>query len=428
MPRYPLVAFALLFCLLCPPVWSAEIPVAPGTGTLNAAAASASPGDTLVLQEGSYAGDTSLTKSLTIRPVARGTHAFITGTLTAAADGISVTVQGLKFTQNFLVTQHPAAVRLLENDFTAGNILITGPIGSSAVVDAAPALVIVGNGLTGGGIINEGADYGSGASYIAGNTLYGGSIGVYSPSSIVGNDLRGGPNTIIHARGGLARILANRVYSTAEIYTSPRQGVIYTTSAYSLVADNIIEVQSTGSYQIAIATAGTGYATITNNIIRGLGSPRSSSWAIYSSSGVSRVSGNIIMDFAERNNSPPINVTSVSQDISNNLCYNGSVGCPAGGGNLNADPKFVDLVGYRLAPDSPAIDAGPADDVLADLDRTRNDMGAYGGPWEIGQYDLQRGATNYAPYVYPLIRWDWSPAGGVSGSLEVQALGVARLR
>ena len=74
---------------------------------------------------------------------------------------------------------------------------------------------------------------------------------------------------------------------------------------------------------------------------------------------------------------------------------------------------------------SPAINAGPDDFAFADLDRSRNDIGAYGGPWNIEQYDLQRDPLNYAPYVFPLFK---ANSAFSDGSIEVRALGVARLR
>jgi len=113
------------------------------------------------------------------------------------------------------------------------------------------------------------------------------------------------------------------------------------------------------------------------------------------------------------------------QKVTHNLCFNNRYYCPEGSGNLNGvDPQFIDLVDYKLAPTSPAIDAGPPDQGLADLDRTRNDMGAHGGPWAIGQYDAQRDPDSLAPFVYPLFKADSSI---FDGNLEIEALGGARL-
>jgi hypothetical protein len=53
-----------------------------------------------------------------------------------------------------------------------------------------------------------------------------------------------------------------------------------------------------------------------------------------------------------------------------------------GAGNLNSNPDFVDLDSnnYHLAEGSPCIDGGNPNLQFNDLDSSRNDMGAYGGP------------------------------------------------
>jgi hypothetical protein len=111
--------------------------------------------------------------------------------------------------------------------------------------------------------------------------------------------------------------------------------------------------------------------------------------------------------------------------VTHNLCSNTFWRCPTDDGNLDADPEFVDAVDFELGAGSPAIDAGPPDEGLGDLDRTRNDMGVHGGPWDMAQYDIQRDPSRLAPYVYPLFKASGYLSGGL---LEVKALGVARLR
>jgi hypothetical protein len=53
-----------------------------------------------------------------------------------------------------------------------------------------------------------------------------------------------------------------------------------------------------------------------------------------------------------------------------------------GGGNLAVAPLFAapDLEDYRLAPDSPGIDAGDPSPAFNDPDGSPNDIGAFGGP------------------------------------------------
>jgi len=69
----------------------------------------------------------------------------------------------------------------------------------------------------------------------------------------------------------------------------------------------------------------------------------------------------------------------------NDVWGNGSdySGLTPGVGSISAGPLFLDEAGgnYRLGSGSPARDAGNPDPGYNDPDGTRNDMGAYGGPW-----------------------------------------------
>ena len=48
-----------------------------------------------------------------------------------------------------------------------------------------------------------------------------------------------------------------------------------------------------------------------------------------------------------------------------------------------SDPLFVDHVDFVLQQSSPAIDSGHPDEEYNDIDGTRNDIGAYGGPYNL---------------------------------------------
>lgn len=54
-----------------------------------------------------------------------------------------------------------------------------------------------------------------------------------------------------------------------------------------------------------------------------------------------------------------------------------------GEGNINKNPKFIDPANenFHLLPDSPCINSGSPLQQYNDLDGSRNDMGAYGGPY-----------------------------------------------
>jgi hypothetical protein len=51
-----------------------------------------------------------------------------------------------------------------------------------------------------------------------------------------------------------------------------------------------------------------------------------------------------------------------------------------GGGNIDSDPLFRSELDVHLLPTSPCVNAGNPAAALNDVDGTRNDMGAYGGP------------------------------------------------
>lgn len=409
-PRHQALAAALLSVIVSGG-WAAEISVAPGQDTLSAAVRAAANGDTLVLQGGSFTGEVTVNKSLTIRPASRATYALVYGPVNIAGPGITVTLQGLKFSGSVVLNQ-AAAIRLLENEWVSGNMNGDGYRSS----EGDGTLTIVGNRFASGSDIFIQTD----GAYIAGNVLLGGRIWTEAYVWIVGNQVYGSYSGI-DANGPKALILANRLRCDHFASRCISAGAVF-----NLVAGNVVELKDTGSTpdeQIGIYVGGS-EATVLNNVVRGLPSYDTRSGAGISVDARSaRVAGNIVLDWSSSDT--PIDVSSPIATVTNNLCYNNSGGCPTGGGNLNANPLFVDLTDYALGVGSPAINAGPADDGLADLNRTRNDMGVHGGPWSIDQYDAQRAPDNYTPFVYPLFK----VGSGLSGGLmDIQALGVARLR
>lgn len=67
-------------------------------------------------------------------------------------------------------------------------------------------------------------------------------------------------------------------------------------------------------------------------------------------------------------------------DIWNNATGQDTTGVTFGPGNIALDPLFVGSQDFHLSTGSPCINAGDPDAQFNDLDGTRNDMGAYGGP------------------------------------------------
>ena len=87
---------------------------------------------------------------------------------------------------------------------------------------------------------------------------------------------------------------------------------------------------------------------------------------------------------------------------------------------------FVDTIDFVLGNGSPAIDAGPNNPFVVDIDGTISDMGIYGGPTPFDQFDDQRDAMRTAPFTYPL--FNVTEAIDVTGNIQVEVISIARQR
>ena len=137
------------------------------------------------------------------------------------------------------------------------------------------------------------------------------------------------------------------------------------------------------------------------------------------------VEGNIFVNMT-RPNLTFRSAAEADTEFSHNLCFGTSEACGTADGNQDADPIFVDTTNYQLGGGSPGINAGPDVAFLVDLDGSRVDLGLYGGPFPIDQYDAQRDDTSTAPFVFPV--FDASVGVDVIGDLPIDVIGVARIR
>jgi len=124
----------------------------------------------------------------------------------------------------------------------------------------------------------------------------------------------------------------------------------------SVIENNVFADNSTASGPGAIQVVGSGCSTnIRNNIF-------------YSNASSSSTMG-IINDY------------SGGAELEYNCFHANSGDALTGTGNLNSNPDFINERDYRLDTSSPCINTGDPDSSYNDLDGSRNDMGAYGGPY-----------------------------------------------
>ncbi|HID10800.1 MAG TPA: T9SS type A sorting domain-containing protein [Candidatus Latescibacteria bacterium] len=202
---------------------------------------------------------------------------------------------------------------------------------------------------------------------------------IWSSPVITDNIITGGG---IWCSGGFP-IISKNIISDAEcgiIYRSYRDGVVY-------VSNNIIFDVNMG-----IKVEYTERAWMINNILyldedARSGALRASMSSIYLANNIIVHKGpqgyGIWVDDGGHFEMP------YSGDVWTKILYNNIwtkgkdiVGCGPTEGNISADPLFVNpnRGDFRLRPDSPCRDAGDPDPRYDDIDGTRNDMGAYGGP------------------------------------------------
>ena len=401
---------AVVFSVLALTVQSAEIMVLPGDGTIASAIASAADGDSLILGEGTYSGVATVDKSLTIRAESRAVHPAVSSALTISGEGIRVTIQGIAFSAAPVLVA-AAEIRLLQNQFVDSHLDGT----QYRTTEGDGSLIVIGNSFFNSNLTNVYSE----DAYIAGNVVSTGNILAFTSAWIIGNDIYRVTDAAITVYGAFARVIGNRV-----ICAGSGGGVcLYSNALSSVIANNVVDFRISNDSQVKTAIRA-GQGVITNNVVT---MQRSATTrydeGIETNVPGARITGNIVVEFSY-GAAVPVRAAAPAE-ITHNVCFNSDGDCPDGNGNLNVDPEFVDLIDYRLSPNSPAIDAGPLDYHLADLDRSRNDIGAYGGPWSIGQFDAQRDPYTLAPYVYPKFEGTSAVQGG---EIAVQAIGVARLR
>lgn len=210
----------------------------------------------------------------------------------------------------------------------------------------------------------------------------------------------------------MVSILGNRVWMRSE---GDAGGAIQVLGGEVLIAANRLTGAETDLRGTSFVWVKPQVGRVMNNVVYGEGDQENVDSAIYADN--SLIANNIVMNWPGR----AIAGNGLS-NVRHNLCFQNETDCGTEQGNLDSDPRFVDTGDFRLADDSPAIDAGLPMTRYRDLDGSATDLGIHGGPWFIEQYDVLR--TESGPKVYPL--FDPSSSQAVGSTLSHYVLGVVR--
>lgn len=445
---------------------SAEITVDTGANTLRNAVSSATAGDVLILQDGTYTlsnEDLVIDKSVTIRAInaaATPRVYFLGGSVVPAisiqGETTDFIMQGIYYYEGASVTNNPRltivgavnSVALLENQFNAIDIAVEQTYDADGNASAISDLIIVGNSF----FNDESSLYNMGAErtfLFAGNKLSYTSFRSYSygaEAHIIGNTfihnselLSIGYNSSI---GSYSRVIGNSFKQTlsnkAGTAVSNANYNMFTFSGDGEFRNNIVQqgldphsaTGTPGSYRFIYFSAGQ-FWDVNNNVFD------TKATALFDSTPAYESAFNLQfpIDFYNNiiiNNLQPemfeLSSASSQQDshFANNLCYNNAATCDLDATQLTVDPAFVDDETYMLAAGSAAIDAGAYTDVYRDVDGSVVDLGIYGGAFPYSQFSSQLAAGSVQPYFYPLFEANKNLSN--TGELKVKAVAIARQR
>jgi hypothetical protein len=436
-------------------VHAAVTNVPPGEGTLRNAIAAAADGDTLILSSGIYTFDNGSIfiedKSLTIRALGASTDPIIryigfgrSGLeISGVEQDIQVALQGLVFdscnSQSPLkvVAEQRTSLVLLENDFRETDIDATDvsqfiAIGNRFNENTGPDC-ISGSFSSINALVNP-DETEEQESIFAGNVIAETIIGsIFSNVHVLGNRFSCQVATIDrkcattsvgdvignHFGYAVDREARNMVTLQLDIGSGVSAPVV------SIVANNVFDHSVTATNQqgnqqgepvdfggvTSVQVEGSDFE-LRNNVFDYSGVQAQATAAedvpVLDVRAAIEMRGNIIHQSVSAGGPRQVAIAYASPAIAsdsvfaNNLCFESGTTCGTSNGNLDVDPQFAEFTNFTLGAASPAINAGPIDATLSDIDLSRNDMGVHGGPLPYQQFIDQINNSN-EPYTYPLL-------------------------
>ncbi|HDY93955.1 MAG TPA: hypothetical protein ENH67_13755 [Pseudoalteromonas sp.] len=421
---------------------SADIPVGPGTGSLQSAINSAETGDTLILSSGNYAAandEVIFDKALTVRAESAESVVSINASILTHPQlsspleflrfqGLkingphwcfkSMNVDNLEFLEisawcSNITFEATNDITIIGSKFTATfdslNVKADKMSVLGSVIDARDGVTVNANELD--FIGNEVTSY-----YHSNSFNSSGTGGKLIAANRFNYRLTGMQYTKVHS---------TKEFRMLDASSSNVNNVVYRNNVFKIDLTNFTGFNDEGVLERIEFLRNVKESDYFYNNVMDF-----ASLAIYQpASGVSDLGpmfdgkfgafeGNIIINHNDDLFDPLF-----TENVKYNLGFNNYELFGSESSNLNAEPLLNN--DYSLSPESPAVDSGPVAAYLSDLDLSRNDIGAYGGSWSIGQYDVQRANDAIGPFVYPVLD---AQQGVANGELKLKLISYPRLK
>lgn len=436
---------------------AADIYVEPGTGTLTTAINNAQSGDTLILTTGSYisANDQVIfSKPLTVRAESAETDAVVRASILTHSS-LTEPLEYLRFQGIRITPPHwcfgaygtkisVAKLELLEVKASCYDLGLY----------ATEEVTVIGSELAS---IDSGLQVTTAKANIFGNKLnFGHGVNITAKDTdFIGNEVttfEAMANIFQHSGSGNQLIAANRFnyrltrtltynYIPADI-SSNQFSLLYSSAARNnpiVFKNNVFKIDLTNFNGFATSEVNPGIEDLYRIMVSYYHDENHYFYNnIFDMSGLTIVQPGSLLDDPgpmfdktvgafENNIVANYNETIFdeinAENVKYNLGFNNAGQFDTNNVNLNSNPLFNS--DYSLATGSPAINKGSPKLYFSDIDRTRNDIGAYGGSWNIAQYDAQRADGAQGPFIYPTIE---AQQGVANGELKVKFVSYPRLK
>jgi len=372
--------------------------------TINAALTAAVAGDTIKVMPGIYSEYLNLNKKVHL--LAMDTTAILdfngNGVIIFSADGASV--QGFKIRRNVTISSGFKNILLASNIVDSSSITANLGIGGAVIMNnkirrgsltvtnsGTEKILVYNNEFTGTPNANT-VITATGKVIIYGNFIVGGGTGVNAgnDTKIFGNEFRNNINHCVLISPPINGTISNITINANKFMDSPGNGILfynaenrYDRSFQNInVMNNLFSSIAKGvEYQGGTYYNSQHYSNVTsrfaNNVLIGCQFAIYLQWA-FSPTSLIKVQNNIVINSSNTAFTPS---TVTQSDF--NCFYNNPANVYPGTGNITSNPMFVNQGSgdFSLQSGSPCVDAGSPTPQEFDLDRTRNDMGVYGGSY-----------------------------------------------